>query len=453
MSKKLPEEFESQMKEMLQDSFPAFQSTVLAGDSPVSIRLNSGKKYDFDLGTNDQVAWNSDGYYLSERPVFTLDPAFHAGAYYVQEASSMFIKEALIQHIDFQMPLKVLDLCAAPGGKTTLIADLLNEDSLLVANEVIKSRVGGLKENLQKWGFVNYLVTNHDSEEFADLEGFFDLVLVDAPCSGEGLFRKDEDASSHWSPDAVQMCSARQKRILQAAAYLVAPNGHLVYSTCTYNNKENIENVDWLINNHDFEYKSLKILPEWGIVDKKVGYQFYPHKLRGEGFFVSVLQKTFTSEDFPQAKIKLNKLPTKQKETLRAWITDFENFEYYLKPDNGIIAIPLSLISEYGTVLKALFKRSSGFEIGEFKGNDFIPSHALALSQNVHPNLPKLELDKENALLFFKRENFEVKTENNGWYLITYQNLGLGWVKVIGDRINNYLPKEWRIRMDLPDLI
>src|SRR5690606_29701854 len=180
-------------------------------------------------------------------------------------------------------PLKVLDLCAAPGGKTTLIADLLNDQSLLVANEVIKSRVGILKENVLKWGFQNYIITNHDSEEFADLEGFFDLVLVDAPCSGEGLFRKDPEAINHWSEEAVQTCSARQRRILQAAAMAVASGGTLIYSTCTYNDFENSGNVSWFIKDQEFKEFRLDLANFEGLAEQEFGYQFYPHKIKGEG--------------------------------------------------------------------------------------------------------------------------------------------------------------------------
>ncbi len=451
MIKELPEAFQSQMKELLGDEFSDFQH-VLSGDSPVSVRFNSRKSPDQPLFadlSDGPVAWHSEAIYLKSRPVFTLDPAFHAGAYYVQEASSMFIKEALTQHVDFSKPLKVLDLCAAPGGKTTLLADLLNEQSLLVANEVIRGRVGILKENMQKWGFINSLVTNHDPEEFADLEGFFDLVLVDAPCSGEGLFRKDKEAFDHWSLDAVNTCSARQRRILQAAAMCVAPGGTLLYSTCTYNQEENKNNVSWFSKIHDFEILDIDLTRFEGIVNTHPGYQFFPHKIKGEGFFISVMKKISGQEDFVNSKIKLNRLPSRQVEELEHWLENPGKFDFFLKNEGDVVAIPKGLTQEYGNVLKALFKRSSGLELGQFKGKDFIPSHSLALSTECSRKVARLDLSKENALLYLKREAFDVHAESNGWHLVSYLGLGLGWVKVLGDRVNNYLPKEWRIRMDL----
>ncbi|WP_304233072.1 RsmB/NOP family class I SAM-dependent RNA methyltransferase [Jiulongibacter sediminis] len=450
MSNRLPEAFVERMKNLLGTEFDQFSET-LKSDAPVSVRLNSRKKLTelFDDLKTDKVKWHSEAFFLKERPVFTLDPAFHAGAYYVQEASSMFLKEALVQTVDFSKPLRVLDLCAAPGGKTTLMADLMNSESLLVANEVIKSRVSILKENLLKWGFPNVIVSNHDAEEFADLEGFFDLVLVDAPCSGEGLFRKDKNASSHWSEEAVATCSARQKRILQAAAMAVAPDGVLIYSTCTYNPEENHQNVQWFVKNQDFEVLTLNTSTFPEIESREPGYQFYPHRLIGEGFYIAALQKKGGDTDYTTAKIRLNRLPKKQVEELTSWLERPEHFEFFLKKDDGIVAVPKELASDFGTVLKGLFRRSSGFEIGTFKKNNFVPSHALALSSEISLKVPKIDLSKDEALLFLKKESFDFGSAENGWHLITYQGLGLGWAKVIGNRVNNYLPKEWRIRMDI----
>ena len=239
----------------------------------------------------EKVPWHPQGYYLNERPSFTLDPVFQAGGYYVQEASSMFVAEAVRQTMDTSKPLRVLDLCAAPGGKTTTLAAELTENSFLMANEVIKSRIPALKENLLKWGFTNYVVTNHDPETMAELEGFFDVVLVDAPCSGEGLFRKDDEAAKEWSVQHVELCSARQKRILKAAAFLVAPNGVLVYSTCTYNAQENDENVAYITKITELERIDLSLPTEFGIQATQGGAQFYPHKLKGEGFYLAVFRQ------------------------------------------------------------------------------------------------------------------------------------------------------------------
>ncbi|RYU94768.1 methyltransferase RsmF C-terminal domain-like protein [Emticicia agri] len=447
---KLPEAFSLQMQHILGEEYQAFVES-LSAPTPVTVRLNQRKKTTDPVITQGNVAWHADAHYLAERPVFTLDPAFHAGAYYVQEASSMFVAEAIRQTTDLNKSLKVMDLCAAPGGKSTLLASLINDKSLLVANEVIKSRVGVLKENLEKWGFPNYIVSNHDPEEMIDLEGFFDVVLTDAPCSGEGLFRKDPNAMNEWSENNVQLCCARQKRILQAAAMLVAPGGILCYSTCTYNEKENELNAQWLTQVADFEHIKLKIPAEWGIVERKFGYQFFPHKVRGEGFYLSVFRKTRGEQQEARGKIKLNRLPQKKVEVLKEWLQTPDVFEYFEKPDGQIVAIPTHLSNEYAVLFRALHKRSSGLEIGQFKGNDFIPSHDLALSTAIAKDLPAVELSKEDALKFLKRENLgvDLSEQPKGWLLARYQGLNLGFMKVIGNRINNYLPKEWRIRMEI----
>ncbi len=444
----LPEAFENRMRETLGDEYEAFKE-ALDTPAPVSIRLNPRKPGAETEG--QEIPWNTEGRYLPERPVFTLDPLFHAGAYYVQEASSMFLKEALLQCIDLKKPLKVLDLCAAPGGKSTLLASMLKETDLLLANEVIKGRVGVLKENLQKWGFPGVIVSNHDVETFADLEGFFDVVLIDAPCSGEGLFRKDPGAAGEWSPESVQMCSARQKRILRAASMLVAPRGLLIYSTCTYNASENEENARWLTETFDFSPLKLKLPEEWGVAEEKIGYQFYPHRLRGEGFYMAVFRQEAPDENFVKSRVKLNRVTKQQREKIRPWINVrvFEEYNYYAKADGQIVAINNALLEAFGSILRALDKRSSGLEIGMFKGDDFIPSHSLALSTIVSADLPAVVTDRENALRFLKKENFDAGELPQGWALVRYKGLNLGWIKVISGRINNYLPREWRIRMEI----
>jgi 16S rRNA C967 or C1407 C5-methylase (RsmB/RsmF family)/NOL1/NOP2/fmu family ribosome biogenesis protein len=453
----LPEAFITNIKSRLGADYEAFTES-LKSESPTSIRLNPLKKsspsqQEKGLGATvatDEVSWHPEAYYLAERPVFTLDPAFHAGAYYVQEASSMFVAEAVKQTVDLSKPLKVLDLCAAPGGKTTLLASLLNENSILVANEVIKGRIGVLKENLEKWGFANYIVSNHDPEEMVNLEEYFDVVLVDAPCSGEGLFRKDPAAINEWSENNVNICSARQKRILQAASMLVAPKGILLYSTCTYNEKENQQNAKWITQVADFEQVKLNVPSEWNIDETDGGYQFFPHKVQGEGFFLSVFQKKASIPFQNQhPKVKLNKVSNRQIDFVKKYIKNSDDFDYFIKNEGTVIAINKNVIKEFGFVLWALDKRSSGLEIGLMKGNDFVPSHSLALSTILNNELPAIELPKEEALKYLKREPFEAENAPNGWVLVRYERLNLGWIKVIGDRINNYLPKEWRIRMEL----
>jgi len=448
----LPEKFSARLKDILGNSYGEFEK-ALQTESPVSIRLNPLKPFKPSFALNQPVPWTSQGYYLQNRPVFTLDPAFHAGAYYVQEASSMIIEQLVKKHAPATDSLKVLDLCAAPGGKTTHLASLLSGDDLLVANEVIKSRVGILKENLVKWGFPNVITVNQDPETFADLEGFFDIVLVDAPCSGEGMFRKTPEAVNEWSEENVIMCSARQKRILSAAAMLVAPNGLLIYSTCTYNTSENQENAEWLTRTLDFEPVETDVPDGWGVTKGHPGLQFFPHRTKGEGFYVAAFRNKSRDERYVKGKPNIPRLPRKQAEQLARWIRPdfYESFEYFLKNDGVITAIKQNLLSETGSVLRALQKRSSGLELGHFKGNDFIPSHALALSGMISEHVQHIDLPEKEALLYLKKEAFELPEHTNGWALITYQHLGLGWVKIIGDRVNNYLPAEWRIRMKLEE--
>lgn len=251
-----------------------------------------------------KVPWATHGYYLSKRPSFTLDPLFHAGTYYVQEASSMFLEQALRQTTDLSQPLRVLDLCAAPGGKSTLVQSLIAENSLLVSNEVIKSRASVLEENCTKWGAANIIVTNNDPIVFQRLENYFDVIIIDAPCSGSGLFRKDAQAISEWSENNVQLCSQRQQRILADSYPALKKDGILLYSTCSYSEEENEGILDWMLDS--FAVSSLQLAmygegdnEEWGIIEtvsKKhaaFGYRFFPDKIAGEGFFIACFRKLY----------------------------------------------------------------------------------------------------------------------------------------------------------------
>lgn len=448
--KTLPIKFVENLQYILKEDYSQFESSLNSA-SLVSVRLNPDKPFPHEFDLDGKVLWSENGYYLKDRPVFTLDPAFHAGAYYVQEASSMFIEYVFKNYIDHSKPLRVLDLSAAPGGKATLLASLLKENDLLVANEVIKSRVKILKENLTKWGYSNVIVANQDPETFADLEGFFDVVLVDAPCSGEGLFRKNPDAINEWSEENVTMCSARQKRILSAASMLVAPDGVLIYSTCTYNSQENQENAEWLTRTFPFEPLEITFPEEWGMVQANPGLQFFPHRLRGEGFYLAVFRNTDREFRYKLTKPTLNRLSKNDTALLKQWVRSdvFDQYEYFVRNDGRISAIPKTVLNEFGAVMRALDKRSSGLELGLFKGKNFVPDHSLALSGLVSDKIPKIELSKEQALLFLKKDNIEVDSTASGWALATYKGLNLGWLKVIGNRVNNYYPAEWRIKMDL----
>ncbi len=270
----------------------AFEKVHESGEQVTSIRINPLKNFEirnskFEISLLEKVPWTEYGYYLKERPSFTFDPLFHAGCYYVQEASSMFLEQALKQTIDLSKPLKTLDLAAAPGGKSTHIQSLVSKDSLLVSNEVIRSRGNILKDNIIKWGSNNVVVTNNDPKDFARLENYFDVIVVDAPCSGSGLFRRDEEAIGEWSENNVQLCSQRQQRILADVWPALKKEGVLVYSTCSYSEEEDEEIIEWMRKEFSIVNCHLSMNPDWRIITTKSdagveGYRFWPDTLIGE---------------------------------------------------------------------------------------------------------------------------------------------------------------------------
>lgn len=426
---------------------------ALAQPTPVSVRHNPRKLLALEAAAIDRVPWHPHGNYLKERPVFTLDPSFHAGAYYVQEASSMFLYEALRQRVDFSRPLKILDLCAAPGGKSTLLASMMDNKGLLVANETIRPRLNALRENMEKWGYSNVAITSAEVSEFEALEDWFDVVLVDAPCSGEGLFRKDPKAVSEWSPGQVTICAARQKHILASAVKCLAPGGIMVFSTCTYNAAENGDNVAWLSTQFELAVLPLEIPMDWGIEARGGGYQFFPHRLRGEGFYLAVFQKPGGSEAKKQAVSgfrSLTPLPKSQIHEATRWLAEDAKAKLFQTNTGTILALPAALENDFLVLDKLLKIKWFGTVIGTFKGQHFIPDHALALSLMAAATLPRLELNLEQALRYLKKETFDLPTgTGTGWMLVGYKSLNLGWIKALPNRMNNYLPAERRIRMDI----
>jgi 16S rRNA C967 or C1407 C5-methylase (RsmB/RsmF family)/NOL1/NOP2/fmu family ribosome biogenesis protein len=445
------------MQQQLGPDFPVFEQ-ALEQETPISIRVNP-RKNTFNTTGLASVPWCAEGVYLPERPNFTLDPLFQVGSYYVQEASSMLLSETLRQTVNLNRPLRVLDLCAAPGGKSTLLASMLSPDSMLICNEVIRSRVSVLRENMDKWGYPNVVLSSHDPEDMPNLAGFFDVVVVDAPCSGEGLFRKDPSAMDEWSEANVQLCSGRQKRILAAAAPLLDEGGILIYSTCTYNDAENRENIQFLTEN-GFRARPLDLPDEWNVVeketDKAIGYQCYPHRVKGEGFFISVFKKTaFTAAVKLDARTFRSIRALRPRETASAakWLQNPADFSFWEKPNGDVMALPKSLEKQFLFLDSAIHNKGFGLEMGQFKGTDFIPSHALALSTAINKDLPAVALTKENALRYFKKENLVFDEPVKGWLLAQYEGQNLGWVKGVGNRVNNYLPKDWRIRMDIKEYV
>ncbi|NDV69028.1 rRNA cytosine-C5-methyltransferase [Dysgonomonas sp. 25] len=442
----LPSDFIGRTKKILGDEWEVFLS-ALSEESPVSIRLNKRKYHAGDLSCN-AVPWSEGGYYLPSRPSFTFDPLFHAGCYYVQEASSMFIGQAFSQYVKGEV--KVLDLCAAPGGKSTLIADAIPEGSLLVANEVIRSRANILSENITKWGNEHVVATNNDPAKIGELTHFFDVVLVDAPCSGEGMFRKDEIAIKEWSVANVQLCKERQQRIVADVWAALKPGGLLIYSTCTYNTDENEDNVQWIADEFGAEVLPVQTEVEWGISGAKKGnlpvYRFFPHRTKGEGFFMALLRKPEGETYQRRAKKDKGKAKASAPQSVKGYVETPDSFDF-LQRRNDWYAIPKAYTEDIHFLLQELNVISMGIHLGEEKGKDFLPAHGLAISNKLNRTaFPAYEVDWRTAIAYLKREPLLLDDQPKGYILLTYKGIALGFVKNIGNRANNLYPQEWRIR-------
>lgn len=450
-----PEDFIRQMQHQLGDQQEAFINSLQA-PAPVSIHLNPRKPLPLQHAL-ETVPWNPNGRYLSERPVFTLDPLFHAGAYYVMEASSMFLAEAARQCVDLKEDLNVLDLAAAPGGKTTVLASVLSPNSLLLSNEVINSRYQTLKYNVTKWGYPNIWTLNNDAQGLKNLGPFFDLIVVDAPCSGEGLFRREPEAAREWSPEQVQYCSARQKKILADTIDLIRPGGCLIYSTCTFNELENDQNARWLNKEMGLHPLELNLPPQWNIQTTNLGYQFYPHRLKGEGFYLACFRKEgapLSQERKKKNNFKspLQKIAKKEKSIIQPWIKAEQDFTAFLHPKTQEIhLIPACLEESAHRIAGHIRKIHLGTVLGSLKRDQLIPSPSWALSTWKAQSIPAVELEEKEALSFLKKDVLPVEKIPKGWQLITFKNKGLGWVKGLGNRANNYYPNGWRILMDIPE--
>ncbi|AMQ55355.1 methyltransferase RsmF C-terminal domain-like protein [Algoriphagus sanaruensis] len=453
----LPTDFQTQMLALLGEVEFQLFTTSINRTPRTSIRLNPYKSFSPSWNSSP-IPWSEEGYFLEERPSFTLDPAFHAGAYYVQEASSMFIEHILKS---LEIPKGVyLDLAAAPGGKSTLLSSYLGEEGLLVANEVIQSRAQILKENAIKWGLGNIIVSNNDPDHFSSLEGFFDVVLVDAPCSGEGMFRKDPQAREEWSLDHVTLCSSRQKRIMNQAGALVKGGGYLIYSTCTFNEQENEEMIQFLTEEFAFEPVQISLDNSWGIVETQVetgdgaffGYRFFPHKVEGEGFFITVLKRPDSASTQEPGRIKdfkhpvLKALGDREGDVIEQELGFDGSGKYYLLNDS-YFRINREFYRYFEKISQALSLRYFGVELGKKQKNEWIPSHEWALSLLPKNGFAHVELNKDQALEYLRKNDQSFDDLPKGWVLFTHQNLPLGWAKNLGNRLNNYYPKDWRIRM------
>ncbi len=429
-----------------EERYSAFVS-ALSSDPVVSIRYNRRK---MNISSdNEAVAWSSNACYLDNRPVFTADPLFHAGCYYVQEASSMFLEQVIKQYVT--APVRVLDLCAAPGGKSTHLLSLLPEGSLLIANEPMPQRAQVLAENIIKWGSPSVVVTKNNPSDFSSLRNFFDIILVDAPCSGEGMFRKDAFAVEQWSLSNVELCAKRQREILSDVWAALRPGGLLVYSTCTFNRKEDEDCVSWVSSELGATSLPIDISADWGITGDLANcghsvYRFIPGFTKGEGFFLSLLRKEGCEDVAKLRPARMQAVPAKYRKLVEGWIVSPERFEFILQNDN-IIAIPRDNIDAISAVEAKLKVLHAALPIATIKNNKLLPLHALAMSTQLSSQaFERVELTREQALSYLHRETLTLPSASLGIILLTYKEHPIGFVNNIGSRANNLYPAEWRIR-------
>lgn len=453
----LPDAFLSHTREILDEQLFARLTEGLSAPSPVSIRLNPLKSADKEVApwlSSRPVGWCPTGYYLGERPNFTFDPLFHAGAYYVQEASSMFVDEVVRQYVNH--PVLALDLCAAPGGKTTALLAALPKGSLVVSNEYVRQRASILAENVAKWGYRDVVVTNNSTVDLRRSGMGFDLILADVPCSGEGMFRKDEGAIAEWSEKNVENCWRLQREILEDAWACLRPGGWLIYSTCTLNIHENEENIQWAIQYLGARLLKVSTKPEWDITGSLLPSlegsicRFIPGVSEGEGLFMALLQKP---DDAPAVKEKTAK-GKRQKSRPEAAIPDearqwIEQSKDYTLREYGDMqaAIPREWSTVYDR-LDSLRILHAGVPIGTRRGRDLVPAHALALS-TVLPKgaFPQFDADYTTAIDYLRKEAITLPADTpRGFVLMTFRGHPLGFVKNVGNRANNLYPQEWRIR-------
>lgn len=456
----LPVPFEQSMRQLLGDGYEAFREALLS-EPAVSIRLNPNKWN----GTVDYepVPWATGGYYLPERPQFTFDPLLHGGGYYVQEASSMFVEQAVKQHLGEARV--ALDLCAAPGGKSTLLRSLLPDDGVLVSNEPMRPRAQVLAENITKWGHPRSIVTSNFPADFTPLGPLFDLILVDAPCSGEGMFRKDEVAVSEWSPENVEVCWKRQRDILSDIWPTLRAGGLLIYSTCTFNTAEDEENVRWMVDELGAELLPIHTDEAWGITQSLLPdvpnvYRFLPGRTRGEGFFLAALRKP-SSLITPREEVGSHdtKRPNKKNRDkdkrsamavpveCKGWLANANSYIYRVM-DAEVVAVPADMELLQALLSERLHLLKSGLKLAGLKGRDALPAHELAMSTALSADaFARCELSYMDALHYLRREAIVLPPDMpRGFVLVTYRNVPLGFVKNLGNRANNLYPNEWRIR-------
>ncbi len=460
----LPDGFKAKIRSEFGENDAETLFSALSGEPDTSIRINL-HKLSSELLYPDmtQVAWCDSGYYLRERPTFTLNPLLHAGAFYVQDASSM-VYETIVEKIrEWRMDnggrrvgrMTVCDLCAAPGGKTTAILNALPEGSVMLANEFNSSRANILKENLCKYGYADVIVTNSDTSRLSKMKGMFDLIAIDAPCSGEGMMRKDETARSQWSEGLIRQCSELQREIVTNGIEMLAEGGYLIYSTCTFNTTEDEDNAKWIADTFGLEPIDTGLAGNYGIKGEVNGeipcLRFIPGFTRGEGLFVTVFRKPSVHiGEHALSKVKkkgskgIEKTDKRVIEIGRSWVKG--NFDI-INHDGHLLAMTPETASLFAIIPKGVRIISAGVEIGEVKGKDLIPAHALAMSSAMSHPFPEVELTKDDALRYLAREAIALPNDTpKGYVTVAYNGYPLGFMKHLGNRSNNLYPQEYRIR-------
>ena len=447
---KLPELFVKQLQELVPDEWEALVDAITSTEPSVAVRVNDARGVTLPCSAQ-QVPWCDQGFYLVDRPAFTFDPDWHAGRYYVQDASSMFISHVIKQLI--HEPIRYLDLCAAPGGKTTAALQALPTGSLVVANEIVPPRARVLADNIIRWGNPHCVVTSNSPAHFGKLTHFFDVIATDVPCSGEGMMRKDDEAVAQWSPQLVEQCAERQLGILADAWNALRPGGLLIYSTCTYNRQENEEIADFIVNKLGATSLELPVEPSWNI-HPAIGsdchcYRFMPHRVDGEGLFMAVFRK---DSDAPRQDIRIKGKNTKKCDEIgKNWLADPDYFTIEQQGDL-LIATPVEWRNEVVALRASLNVLHAGVELATVMGHKTMLHHALAMSTaRAADAFPVCEVDYPTALRYLRGESITIDGPR-GYVLIAHEGAILGFANNLGNRANNLYPKPQRIlSTHLPD--
>ena len=441
---KLPELFISQLHDLLPGEWEALADAITSSEPSVAVRVNDAR----GIGVPDEarcVPWCDQGFYLDGRPAFTFDPDWHAGRYYVQDASSMFIAHVIRHLVD--EPVRYLDLCAAPGGKTTAAMQALPQGSLTVANEIVPPRARVLADNVTRWGNPRCVVTNNAPAQLGRLEDFFDVVATDVPCSGEGMMRKDDEAIEQWTPTLVEQCAQRQREILAGVWPALRPGGLLIYSTCTYNRQENELIAHFIINELGATSIEVPIKPSWNIhaaigSDAAHCYRFMPHRVDGEGLFMAVFRKHGNG---PRQDIRVKEKNTKKAdEIVSNWLAKPD--EYVLdQVGDLLIGVPHDIRREVVALRESLNVLHAGVELATVMGRKTIPHHALAMSlARAAQAFPVIEVDYLTAVRYLRGESISIDAPR-GHVLIAHEGAVLGFANNLGNRANNLYPKSLRI--------